>query len=198
MTKLATIEATFFALSSGDIGEARKALRGDYPFQPIKRESRRYTATQSMKTFLRDGFIDRYSGGRLLYPGVLRILSTELPEEVPYQSHWKTTETHMAYWHYHPTVDHVVPIARGGSDTADNLVTTSQLRNSAKSHWLIEELGWELKPKGALDAWDGLLGAAKSYVEKNPRLLEDDLLRKWHNVAIKLGRIEQEIREGRS
>lgn len=182
MNKLEAIQRAFSSLIKGEPSNARKIIRHGYPFEPIEREARRYTLVQSMKTFLRDGFIDRYSGEKLLYPGALRILNLELPNEFPYQAHWKASETHMAYWHYHPTVDHVVPIARGGSDSESNLVTTSQLRNSAKAHWLLEELGWDLHPPGLLDSWDGLLGETKAYVQKNPTILEDGLLRRWHRA----------------
>ena len=68
------------------------------------------------------------------------------------------SETHMIYWELFPTVDHVVPIARGGGDDESNWVTTSMLHNSAKSNWKLEELGWQLLPAGDIEQWDGLLG----------------------------------------
>ena len=40
------------------------------------------------------------------------------------------------------TIDHVIPVARGGADDESNVVTTSMLRNSAKSNWLLDEVGW--------------------------------------------------------
>ncbi|MCG6941769.1 MAG: HNH endonuclease [Thiohalocapsa sp.] len=153
MNKLQAIERAFSALMMGESSDAGKIIMAGYPFSPIERSARRYTLAQSMATFLRDGFIDRYSGERLLYPGALRILSLELPNDFPYHPHWKTSETHIAYWHFHPTVDHVIPIARGGTDARRNLVTTSQLRNSTKAHWTLEELGWKLHPPGQLDSW---------------------------------------------
>ncbi len=183
MKEVKSIEDAFTAIMESRKADAVATIAKDFPHIPIKRSSRKYTAQQCMKTFLRDGFIDRYSGGRLLYPGALRILSLELPNEFPYQSHWKTTDTHMGYWYFYPTVDHVYPIARGGSNTEDNLVTTSQLRNSAKSHWTLEELGWELHPPGNLIVWDGLLKSAVEYVENNPRLLDDSVLRKWYEAT---------------
>ena len=187
--KLQAIKQAFSAVMKGESSDAAKIVQAGYPFEPIDREVRRYTLVQSMKTFLRDGFIDRYSGEKLLYPGALRILSLELPNEFPYQSHWKASETHMAYWHYHPTVDHVVPIARGGTDAGSNLVTTSQLRNSAKAHWLLEELGWKLHPSGLLDSWDGLLGETKAYIQRNPTVLGDGLLRRWYRATVEAEKV---------
>lgn len=185
MKGLEAIEQAISALLCEEKRQAEAILSKSFARQSLAKTKRQYSTLQSIKTFLRDGFIDRYSGERLLFPGALRILSLELPKVFPYQSHWKTSETHIAYWYFHPTVDHVVPVARGGSDSQGNLVTTSQMRNSAKSHWLLEEFGWELNPPGQLDVWDGLLTATQQYVDKNPWLLRDSLLGKWHRAAMK-------------
>ena len=184
MDQLETIEHAISSLAAGDSTGAAEAIRRGFPLKSIERTSRSYTPKQCMQIFLRDGFVDRYSGGRLLFPGALRILSLELPKDFPYQAHWKTDETHMAYWYYYPTVDHVTPIARGGTNSDDNLVTTSQLRNSAKSHWTVDELGWALCPPGDLDSWDGLLSQTIEYVNSDESLLDDSVLRKWYEAAI--------------
>lgn len=83
-----------------------------------------------MQSFVRDGFIDRYSGRHLVFPGTLRVLSTLFPEDFPFHPNWKTQFTHPAFWELFPTIDHIVPVARGGLDVPENWVTTSQLRNS--------------------------------------------------------------------
>ena len=67
------------------------------------------------------------------------------------------SECHLAYWQLFPTVDHIISVARGGAGEESNWVCTSQLRNSAKSNWLLEELGWQLHEPGDLKEWDGLL-----------------------------------------
>ncbi len=132
-------------------------IKENYPFIEIdKVQSRQYSKYEMMKVFLRDGFIDRYSGERLLFPGLIRLLTLEMPDIFKYHPNWKMTETHMIYWDLFPTVDHIIPIARGGNNQEDNWITTSQLRNSAKSNFTIEELGWELLPNGKLEDWDGL------------------------------------------
>ena len=120
------------------------------------------------RVFVRDGFIDRYSGDRLVFPPVLRILSAELPEEFPAHPNWKMTETHVAYWDLFPTIDHVVPVARGGADVEDNWVTTSMARNSAKGNSLLNQIGWELHPPGDLTDWDGLCPWLLGYLELHP------------------------------
>jgi hypothetical protein len=137
-----------------------------------------------MSVFLRDGFIDRYSGARLVFPGVLRFLSRLLPAEFPFHLNWKMAETHIAFWELFPTIDHVVPIARGGTDAEDNMVSTSMLRNSAKSNWTLEELKWTLVPSGRIQDWDGLTNWFLKYAELHPEHLKDPYLRRWHRAAV--------------
>jgi hypothetical protein len=57
---------------------------------------------------------------------------------------WKTDSCHFAFYELFPTIDHVVPISRGGEDEARNRVCTSMLRNAAKANFTIEELGWRM------------------------------------------------------
>lgn len=87
-----------------------------------------------------------------------------LPNEFPAHPNWKMTETHFAFWELFPTIDHVDPVARGGADEASNWVTTSMLRNSAKAHWTLPELGWTLHPPGDAQHWDGLSGWFTDYL----------------------------------
>jgi hypothetical protein len=51
---------------------------------------RNYGPFESTRVFVRDGFMDRYTGERLVFPQVLRTLSAELPGEFPYHPNWKT------------------------------------------------------------------------------------------------------------
>ena len=86
------------ALQGGDISAAVDTFRAEYPFVAIVPEARRYTEVQSLRVFRRDGFIDRYSGQKLFFAGVLRLLSGVLPDEFPFHQNWKMAETHSAYW----------------------------------------------------------------------------------------------------
>ena len=178
-----TIARICDAISGGFLNNAAAMARADLPFEPFERAKRKYTDTQSVSVFLRDGFIDRYSGQRLVFPGTLRLLSLLLPEEIPYQKNWKTTECHMLFWLLFPTVDHIEPVARGGLDIEDNWVCTSMFRNAAKSVWTLEELGWQLQPPGSLGDWDGMLDWFMKYVSDEPSLLEEKYLRRWHRAA---------------
>lgn len=182
------IAEAFKSISAGMLSEAKNIISENYPFNPIEKEERTYREYQKTKIFLRDGFIDRYSGERLVFPPVLRIISLAMPEEFPFQKNWKMSECHIAYWHLLPTVDHIVPVSRGGSDEESNWVCTSQLRNSAKSNWLIEELGWRLHKAGDLKDWDGLLGLFMGYISDNPETLADGYLSCWHRAVKQVNR----------
>src|SRR5437762_6078187 len=134
------------ALRSGNPIEASGLLRNGYPFVSVPPARREYGPLDATRVFVRDGFIDRYSGTRLVFPPVLRVISLILPEQFPYHPNWKTDRTHAAFWELGATIDHVVPITRGGVDDESNWVTTSMVKNSAKSNSTLEETGWKLHP----------------------------------------------------
>ena len=169
------------ALKVGDSDSAKKKLRAGYPFKPVETIARRYSVSDSMKQFLRDGFIDRYTGNRLVNPGVLRLLHVLLGDDFPAHTNWKVSETHPAFWELFPTIDHRVPISRGGVDDPDNWVTASMLSNRVKDQWTLEDLGWELHPRGAVKDWDGLSRWMVRYLAENPAALEnaDEIHRRY-------------------
>jgi hypothetical protein len=84
-----------------------------YPFVHLSLQKRQYSRYQMCKVFLRDGFLDRYTGDKLLFPGLIKILTIEFPNIFRYHRNWKMSDTHMIYWELFPTVDHLIPIARG-------------------------------------------------------------------------------------
>lgn len=171
------------ALGSDNESAARSMLTEKYPFQFKEKEERKYGDTEKLSVFVRDGFIDRYSGKKLVFPPVLRVLSKRFPKEFPYHPHWKMSECHIAYWELAPTVDHIIPVARGGKDEKWNWVCTSQLRNSAKGNWLLEELGWEVHPAGNLEEWDGLLQWYVEYIRDHENEMRDPYFRKWYELV---------------
>ncbi len=179
LDKAEIVEVACEALRRGDKSLAAEVVRSRYPHIRPTVGPRSVPPDTATRVFLRDGFTDRYSGTRLVFPPVLKAISRLIRGEFPYHPNWKMTECHIAYWELSATVDHVVPIARGGSNDETNLVTTSQLRNSAKANWTLEELGWTLSPPGN-DAWDGLTSWLRSYVRNNPEILrEDSMIRRW-------------------
>lgn len=59
------------ALSTSGVAEASKLARQSYPFIQTKPvATRSYTATESLAVFIRDGFVDRYTGRPLVFPAV--------------------------------------------------------------------------------------------------------------------------------
>lgn len=162
---------------------AKEIITNEYPHEIVEIEKRSYTMTEKMEQFLKDGFIDRYTGKRLLNPGMLKVISNYFPDEFPFHPHWKMTETHIAYWELVPTIDHVYPIAKGGHDNKENWVTTSMISNSIKSNYTIEEINWTLHPKGKLEDWDGLTNLFIELVDKNTELLGDSYIKNWYVIS---------------
>ena len=171
-------------------------LAARWPFVPVPAGERDYSPLQALRVWLRDGFVDRYDGERLVFPGALRLLSLLMPEAFPYHPNWKVDETHPAYWRLHPTVDHVVPVALGGGEDDANRVTTSQLRNSAKAHWTLEQLGWALRPPGLLADWDGLTGWFRGMLAARPELRGNEAIRYWESILDRASPPAQEAPPG--
>ncbi len=180
-----TIENACRLITTGDVVGASHIISARYPFCPFQNSGRSYTPTVMTKIFLRDGFIDRYRGTKLVFPPVLRLLSHYLPAEFPYHKNGKMSEGHMAYWELFPTIDHIVPVARGGSDSEDNYVCCSMLTNSIKSNWTLEQLQWRLLPKGDLTTWDGMMSWFLHQVDADPAVLENTYIKRWHVAAVK-------------
>lgn len=172
-------------LAQGEINRAGLIIGKKYPHCPASPIKRSYKKNQALKIFLRDGFIDRYSGAKLVFPPVLRIISDYLPSLFPFHKNWKMTDCHIAYWQLSPTLDHIIPVARGGRDHEDNLVTTSMLRNSIKANWLLGELDWTLYPPGKLEEWDGLTNWFIMFVERNRETLQNKFVSDWFTVLKK-------------
>jgi hypothetical protein len=154
-------------------------LQREYPFSPALATKRRFRPLDYVRTFARDGFVDRYSGDRLVFLPALRLLSAALVEAFPFHANWKSSVTHPAYWEIGATIDHVLPVIKGGADEPDNWVTTSMARNSAKMNWTLAELGWQLHPPGTFAEWDGLLRWCLTYANNHPEFVTDPGLRRW-------------------
>ncbi len=90
---------------------------------------------------------------------------------------------HQAFWDLTPTVDHLIPVSRGGADEDSNWVSTTMLRNSAKGNFMLEELGWSLYPPGDINQWNGLLGWFVKQAKIDHTILDDPCLRRWYGAA---------------
>ena len=181
--KSAALALVCHAVSAESLPDAVSILKRDYPFAPAPVTKRQYGALESTRVFVRDGFRDRYTGERLIFPPVLRVLSSVLPVDFTFHPNWRTDVTHPAYWEVGATIDHVIPVTRGGADDESNWVTTSMARNSAKSNWTLGELGWSLLPGGNIAEWDGLLHWFIDYTARHPNTLSNGTIRQWHKAA---------------
>lgn len=170
-------------LRAGQRERAVRIARAEYPWAKKELVKRTYSKLAATRIFRRDGFIDRYFGSRLVYPGALLLLGHLLPDEFPMHPTWKVSESHEIYWELWPAVDHIIPVSRGGSKNPENLISTSTMHNNAKGHWLPEELGWKIYPPGDLKDWDGLLSWFVTYLDQQPELLEKSIIKDWHHAA---------------
>jgi hypothetical protein len=190
--RVATVAEVCDALMRGDFKGASELVEQRYPLATRREARASISKLDSVQVFLKDGFVDRYTGDRLVFPPVLRVISEALPEQFPYQKNWKFGVCHTAYWELTPTVDHVVPVARGGAHDITNWVSTSMLRNQVKGHWTLEELGWELVSPGRLEEWDGLLSWFMEYAKHHPHTLQLEALRSWHRTATRALELREE------
>lgn len=182
MDKISLIDNVLNDLIVGNELSAKQQLN-QYPFHAVEYEKRNYSNRAKMDQFIKDGFMDRYSGERLLNPGVLRAISSLLPNDLPFHTHWKMSECHVAYWELTPTIDHIVPIARGGKNDPGNWATTSMMHNAIKSNWTMEQLQWRLYPAGNIEEWDGLTKLFIRLVDNKPELKENSYISEWYRLS---------------
>src|SRR5258708_39695883 len=74
------------AFDTGRKSEASLALKTKLPFVSIAKSGRKSTEKEMMRVFKKDGFIDRYSGRKLIFPGTLRLISHYFEHEFPISS----------------------------------------------------------------------------------------------------------------
>lgn len=131
MDRADVLAAACDLVARGRIEDARTSLLNQNPGIPKSGTRRTWSKKRLVRVFVRDGFTDRYFGDRLVFPGTLRALAILLPDAFPYHRNWKQSATHPAFWELYPTVDHVVPVARGGTDDEGNVAMTSMLHRCA-------------------------------------------------------------------
>ncbi len=170
------------ALAQGSPELAAGIAQSECAWNPKLVAKRSYSKALALRVFERDGFIDRYFGSPLVFPGSLLLLGHVMPSHFPAHPTWRVAESHEIYWELWPAVDHLIPLTRGGGNDEQNLVSTSTLHNNAKGHWLLEELGWSLHPPGDLRAWDGLTSWFMRYVGSHPDVLVSRQVKEWHRV----------------
>ncbi|MGY8779853.1 MAG: HNH endonuclease domain-containing protein [Longimicrobiales bacterium] len=51
---------------------------------------------------------------------------------------WEQGAGHITYWHFSATEDHITPVAAGGLDSPENLVSTSMMTNREKGDRVLD------------------------------------------------------------
>ena len=183
MDKAAIIEEACNALSNGSLELCKSIITSQYPFQNLKKKRTPISKSTALRIFVRDGFIDRYSGAALIFPGTLRIISELMPDVFPYHPHGRLDLCHPAWWYLFPSIDHVIPVAFGGTDDDENLITTSNLLNMTKRNAPLDDLDWTLYPSGNIAEWDGLLAWFMAYIQHDSSLLACSYIADWYRCA---------------
>jgi len=110
-------------------------------------------------TFERDRYRCRYCRTRVFAPRVLELVShvgKQLGNALPKHRAWKFEETDPVFYWQFATIEHLVPVSRGGDAHADsNLRTACWPCQTWKSNYLLEELGW-CEHDSLADDWTGL------------------------------------------
>ena len=184
MQRAEILAAVCDLIAQGRIDDAKTSLLTEYPRAGASSLRKPWSMKRLVRVFVRDGFTDRYFGDRLVFPGTLRALAILLTEAFPYHPNWKQSSTHPAFYELYPTIDHVIPVARGGADDESNVVTTSMLRNSSKANWLLEELRWPVDRAAIVPGWDGLLRWFLSACTTHDVLLRDVAVQRWRQAAL--------------
>ena len=83
MDKIQVVKLSVDNLLQGNISGTRAIIEAEYPFQKMVTQQRRYTDKEKINQFKRDGFIDRYTGQKLVNPGVLKVMSYYMPDIFP-------------------------------------------------------------------------------------------------------------------
>jgi hypothetical protein len=116
--------------------------------------------------YVRDSFTCSYCSRKTIVLGVLRLLSLRFGDVFPFHPNWKKSEAHRAYWDISTSLDHAVPVSRGGEWHAiENLVTACARCQYQKANHPLEVLGWERRV--AESDWDGLVGQYRALWESS-------------------------------
>lgn len=172
-------EALAEALAAARMDDAAQLVEGvaqPGSLQPTKRPApslRRWVAI-----FTRDAYTCRYCLRRTIAPPVLRAVSMLFPQTFKFHPNWKTSECDAAYLVLSTSLDHVIPVTRGGTDDVANLVTACWMCNGMKSNFLLAELpGWTIH-EIAERTWSGLTEHLPAMMRAGA-LEKEQYLRRW-------------------
>ena len=110
-----------------------------------------------LEVFYRDYWHCRYCLEPVFFNPTLKLLNDLSPGHGYYHAHGKTGETLTLFQWRFASADHVLPVAEGGENTGDNLVTACWRCNLRKSDGNPSEFQLQEVPADLADLhWDGL------------------------------------------
>jgi 5-methylcytosine-specific restriction endonuclease McrA len=171
-------------LAAGNHALARSTASERLPFTPRRRHKHNISDRDKLRVYLRDGFIDCYTGRRVWHPCALRLFAEFMPDLLPYHKNGRLDQCHILHWHLSPAVDHIVPVTRGGDHAPQNWITTSWGKNTLKSNMSLDELGWSIYPQGNLNHWDGGTGWYLAAMENETNFRDRAPYRKWYRDTL--------------
>lgn len=95
MSKCDVINLACEAISKDQLDKSKKIIKERYPFDVVETIQDNFSKTKLLQIFVRDGFVDRYSGEKLIFPGTLRVLSELMPKEFQYKEQTMNTITFL-------------------------------------------------------------------------------------------------------
>lgn len=175
------------ALEAGSVDAAKKIIETDFPFSRYIKDEKQLPEAEQMKIFMRDGFVDRFTGKRVFMPAVLVVLGKTMPDVFPYKdTHWDRDQTHQAHEMFTAAVKKIIPSASAKYER--NLVTVSYLTKLSRGNATIEDLGQRLLTLEEIEnlRWDGMTDWFVRYVDEHRDLLANTMINKWYTAIQKI------------
>ncbi len=122
--------------------------------------------------YARDRYTCRYCGTRTILIPVMYAISALYGSIFKAHRYWRRDETDIAYWTFATSIEHIVPVKRGGTNDPENLLTACWRCNEEKGTHTLLQLGWQVQPISER-AWDGLgskLAGLIAVMDATPRL----------------------------
>ena len=171
-------------VAAGNVDQARQTASERLPFTPRRRTQHNISDRDKLRVYLRDGFIDQYTGLQVWHPCALRLFAEFMPDLLPYHKNGRLDQCHILHWDLSPAVDHIVPVSRGGMHNSDNWITTSWGKNTIKSNMTLDELKWPRHSPGNLNDWDGGTGWFLGAIERRTDLSSKAPFGRWYKDTL--------------
>jgi hypothetical protein len=127
------------------------AIAAELPPPPSR--TARVSQVDKARIFFRDSFTCRHCERETIFEPVFRVLALLHPAGVPYDDHWRRVACHPDVMTHATSLDHVLPVSRGGTNDWENLVTAC----AGCQYRKMDDIWPDPRPV-ATSTWDGLSG----------------------------------------